>query len=291
MKSFAHDFLNLYNQPITEKKSECIIHHNNIYKLFWDVIVLLILLIVSIIVPYRLAFTDGEPFGWLLFYIITDTFFFIDIILTFLTSLYEADTGSEIVEKKVIARHYLKGWFWVDSISIIPLDFIMMEAQGQATILARFAKIGKLYKLMRMIRLTKVLKLLKSHHTVVAQFSAKMKINAGMERLMFFVVFFSFFFHISTCMFVFLCSLDYDTNSWLYDSYYYMMDKDELYIMSFYFIVTTTSTVGYGDLSASTTLERIFCIIIMLAGVTSFTFISGTLSSIISNSDAAASAL
>ena len=112
-----------------------------------------------------------------------------------------------------------------------------------------------------------------------------------MERLMFFVVFFSFFFHISTCMFVFLCSLDWDSNSWLYDSYYYMMDKDELYIMSFYFIVTTTSTVGYGDLSASTTLERIFCIIIMMAGVTSFTFISGTLSSIISNSDAAQSAL
>ena len=108
---------------------------------------------------------------------------------------------------------------------------------------------------------------------------------------MFFVVFFSFFFHISTCMFVFLCSLDWDSNSWLYDSYYYMMDKDELYIMSFYFIVTTTSTVGYGDLSASTTLERIFCIIIMMAGVTSFTFISGTLSSIISNSDAAQSAL
>ena len=69
------------------------------------------------------------------------------------------------------------------------------------------------------------------------------------------------------------------------------MSKDELYIMSFYFIVTTTSTVGYGDLSASTTLERIFCIIIMMAGVTSFTFISGTLSSIISNSDAAQSAL
>ena len=55
--------------------------------------------------------------------------------------------------------------------------------------------------------------------------------------------------------------------------------------MSLYFIVTTTSTVGYGDLSASTTVERMFCIVIMLAGVTSFTFISGTLSSILSNYD------
>ena len=55
--------------------------------------------------------------------------------------------------------------------------------------------------------------------------------------------------------------------------------------MSFYFIVTTTSTVGYGDLSASTTVERIFLIITMLAGVLSFTFISGALSSILSNYD------
>ena len=55
--------------------------------------------------------------------------------------------------------------------------------------------------------------------------------------------------------------------------------------MSFYFIVTTTSTVGYGDLSASTTVERFFCIVTMLAGVTAFTFISGALSSILSNYD------
>ena len=74
-------------------------------------------------------------------------------------------------------------------------------------------------------------------------------------------------------------------NSWLWDPYYYNMDPDQLYIMSFYFIVTTTSTVGYGDLSASTTLERFFCIVTMLAGVTAFTFISGALSSILSNYD------
>jgi voltage-gated potassium channel Kch len=55
--------------------------------------------------------------------------------------------------------------------------------------------------------------------------------------------------------------------------------------MSLYFIVTTTATVGYGDMSASTTLERIFCVLTMLAGVTSFTFISGALASILSNYD------
>ena len=86
-------------------------------------------------------------------------------------------------------------------------------------------------------------------------------------------------------MFIFIASFDEDMNSWLFDQYYYNMDDDALYIMALYFIVTTTSTVGYGDLSASTTVERIFCIILMLAGVTAFTFISGALSSILSNYD------
>ena len=86
-------------------------------------------------------------------------------------------------------------------------------------------------------------------------------------------------------MFVFFGTLDNDMSSWMWDPYYYLMESDELYIMSLYFIVTTTSTVGYGDLSASTTLERIYCIIIMIAGVTAFTFISGALSSILANYD------
>ena len=73
-----------------------------------------------------------------------------------------------MTDKKKIAKKYLKGWFWVDLISILPIDVILVSSQSKATILARFAKIGKLYKLIRMIRLAKVLKLLKSKNTVVS---------------------------------------------------------------------------------------------------------------------------
>ena len=190
----------------------------------------------------------------------------------------------EITDRSIIANKYLRGWFFIDVISILPVDLISYD-KAEVTVLARAAKIGKLYKLIRMIRLAKVLKLLKSKNTVVTQFTQKMKISQGMERLMFFMVFFVFFFHISTCMWIFIASVDLDTSSWLADPYYIYMDDEDLYLMSGYFIVTTISTVGYGDLSASTTLERVFCIIIMLAGVTTFTFISGALSSILSNYD------
>ena len=46
------------------------------------------------------------------------------------------------------------------------------------------------------------------------------------------------------------------------------------------------TTVGYGDMSAGTTVERVFCILLMVIGVIVFTFISGSLSSVLSNFDA-----
>lgn len=55
--------------------------------------------------------------------------------------------------------------------------------------------------------------------------------------------------------------------------------------MSFYFIISTVATVGYGDIKAVNAWERVFCVFLMLFGVTVFTFVSGALSSILSNYD------
>jgi hypothetical protein len=100
---------------------------SNFYKIVWDVLILILLLFVSMIVPFRLAFTDNESLGWLIYYTVTDCFFFIDIILTFFTSITDSQKVYEIVDKRVIARSYLTGWFWVDVISILPLDLILMQ--------------------------------------------------------------------------------------------------------------------------------------------------------------------
>ena len=64
-----------------------------------------------------------------------------------------------------------------------------------------------------------------------------------------------------------------------------------MYVFAIYFVVTTISTVGYGDMSAATPLERIYCVVLMLTGVSIFTFISGALSSILSNYDNSQAAL
>ena len=54
-----------------------------------------------------------------------------------------------------------------------------------------------------------------------------------------------------------------------------------------YFIMQTIATVGYGEIKPETSLEKGFCILLMVIGVSAFTYISGALSSLISNHDIA----
>ena len=63
------------------------------------------------------------------------------------------------------------------------------------------------------------------------------------------------------------------------------MSDWELYVTSFYFTVTTILTVGYGDILAISVAEKLMCIMLMIIGVVSFSFATGSLSSIISNYD------
>ena len=49
--------------------------------------------------------------------------------------------------------------------------------------------------------------------------------------------------------------------------------------------MTTITTVGFGDISGGTISEKIICVVLMVIGVISFSFATGTLSSILSNLD------
>lgn len=93
-------------------------------------------------------------------------------------------------------------------------------------------------------------------------------------------------------MFVFLSEFDEDTdNIWRFADPYQYYGPFDLYITSIYWTVTTMSTVGYGDISASTSMERLFSIVIMITGVLAFNLISGALGALITNYDSSQAAL
>ena len=169
----------------------------------------------------------------------------------------------------------------------------------------RVSRLGRLYRLVKLFKLFRILKIVKDRAKILSYLNEFLKIGLGLERLFFFVIVFMIILHVISCIWIITAQMadlvyDYDGQqsegqevaafeSWK-DSYG-DLSNDALYLTSFYFAVTTITTVGYGDITGQNTLERGISVIVMLIGVISFSFATGALSSIMQNYDQASAKL
>jgi hypothetical protein len=71
-----------------------IVHSNHIYKIYWDVFVVFLLVFVCIVIPFRLTFIpqkSDDNQRWEIAYYVIDGMFGVDIVLTFFTSIPDED--------------------------------------------------------------------------------------------------------------------------------------------------------------------------------------------------------
>ena len=134
-------------------------------KIWWDVLVSIVLLASCFTTPLNLAFPSAESneqYAIILW--VMDGMFLVDIVANFL-SAYEDEEFQMIDDRKLIAMSYLKGWFSVDVMAILPLDIILSmgggDVKGNMNSLLRVARIGKLYKLVKITRLVRLIKVIK----------------------------------------------------------------------------------------------------------------------------------
>jgi len=92
-----------------------------------------------------------------------DVFFLIDLILNFFTMQRDSKTNELIRKKRIICQNYVfKGWFWIDTLSIIPFEIISILL-GNSSLNLRFFK---MLKMIRLLRLTKIINYLKTNKKV-----------------------------------------------------------------------------------------------------------------------------
>jgi hypothetical protein len=106
-------------------------------------------------------------------------------------------------DRKMIAKRYLKGWFIIDMVSIIPFDVLLQASfEKNYNFLIRFAKLGRLYKLIKLTRLLKLAKVVKESGKFMKVFSDELKVNPSIERLCFFILVLLMLCHIGACIWI-----------------------------------------------------------------------------------------
>ena len=235
----------------------------------------------SIFTPARIAFTDADDLKWTVIDTIVDLLFAVDLILNFFFAYYDEEY-TLVDDRRTIAKTYLRSWFAVDLLSIAPVSLVFRI--GDFNSLFRIARASRLYRIVKLVRLVRMLKIAKERHKLVKYLHEVLKISESFERLFFFFLIFLVVCHVTCCFWIATARFsEFGPDTWV--SRYGLNDlsQAELYVASFYFTITTITTVGFGDISGGTTVERIICVLIMLFGVIAFSFSTGTLSNIIAD--------
>ena len=91
---------------------------------------MILLIKISFFVPYRIAFNEEPGLSSFAFWfdVLEDFYFLVDIFLNFRTEYW----GSHglVQNKRKIATNYLRTWFAIDVISIIPIQYIFIVVNG-----------------------------------------------------------------------------------------------------------------------------------------------------------------
>ena len=87
--------------------------------------------------------------------------FLIDIIVIFNTAIFDDDMNT-IYDRCLLTKSYLKGWFFIDLIAIIPFSlFLGSDGSGEAANLIRFTRFGRVVRMLKLAKLMRLMKLRK----------------------------------------------------------------------------------------------------------------------------------
>lgn len=246
------------------------------FRSFWNAYLVFLLLYVSIVSPYYFAFLGlgGRSF---FFYAerLVDATYVVEIVLMFFTAYERVNPYGWETSLSKIRRRYLCTWFCADVLATIPWDMIRTDKSPSFLQIFRFIRVLRVLKLVDLLRSMRM----KQWFTLI---EVKVNLRYGVFRMIKLAVVVLLVAHWTGCIFYFLGAVETvnGTPSWLGDEGLPTSNRG-LYIAALYFSMKTISSVGYGDITPVSTLERIYVIILMFIGAGIFGFIIGELGNII----------
>ncbi|XP_051999775.1 potassium/sodium hyperpolarization-activated cyclic nucleotide-gated channel 4-like [Xyrauchen texanus] len=136
-----------------------IIHPYSDFRFYWDLLMLMLMVGNLIILPVGITFfKDENTPPWIIFNVVSDTLFLVDLVLNFRTGIVKEDSTEILLDPKAIRERYLKSWFLVDFVSSIPVDYIFLMVDLEARL---DSEVYRTARALRIVRFTKILSLLR----------------------------------------------------------------------------------------------------------------------------------
>jgi len=205
----------------------------------------------------------------------TEIIFMLDFIFSTFKSYYNYEYKKITLTKKII-KHYLKSGFALDFLEAIPsyiISRVMCNKKKCETFyLSKLEVILSILLIMKSFKIFKALS--QKGNKVMEILYESISEYYYFEQLLSSIIYIFrcfCFFHALICIHIFLGKNNYP--NWLTSLRIQDKSLGYKYLCSFYFIMTTMTTVGYGDIVCISPIERNFQIILLAIGTVVYSFI------------------
>ncbi|XP_042468593.1 potassium channel KAT1-like isoform X2 [Zingiber officinale] len=243
------------------------------YRL-WELFLIFLVLYSAWICPFEFAFLRYLPRTICVVDSIVDSFFAIDIMLTFFVAFVDRKSYLLVDDPKRIASRYLSTWFVFDVCSTFPFQIISFSFNRNGNSLS--------FKLLSMLRLWRLHRV----SSLFARLEKDLRFNYFWTRCtkLFSVTIFAV--HFSGC-FSYMIADRYPqpTATWI-GAAIPSFKQDTVwfrYVTSIYFSITTLSTTGYGDFHAQNPREMLFAICYMFFNLGLTAYLIGNMTNLVVN--------
>uniref|UniRef100_G1QIT8 Hyperpolarization activated cyclic nucleotide gated potassium and sodium channel 2 n=1 Tax=Nomascus leucogenys TaxID=61853 RepID=G1QIT8_NOMLE len=248
---------------------------------YWDFTMLLFMVGNLIIIPVGITFFKDETTApWIVFNVVSDTFFLMDLVLNFRTGIVIEDNTEIILDPEKIKKKYLRTWFVVDFVSSIPVDYIFLIVEkgidSEVYKTARALRIVRFTKILSLLRLLRLSRLIRYIHQWEERGDAYLQLISMMLLLC----------HWDGCLqFLVPMLQDFPRNCWVSINGMVNHSWSELYSFALFKAMSHMLCIGYGRQAPESMTDIWLTMLSMIVGATCYAMFIGHATALIQSLD------
>jgi len=276
-----------------------IIHPHSNFRIFWDCVTMLVLMINYVYILYSIAFYNDGNTSFHVLFLISDIWFIFDMLINFRTGIVNENGVESVIETdpNTIRRSYIHGWFAIDLISSVPWDVI-------GSLFGDDLRLGKLFRILKVLKLFRVTRLAKAIHQWedVMDFQYGIQVNEYLVKMVKLAVIIFSVIHLNACVLFAVPSLmgfpgvqENEKHPILGPSWPYLRNLTQAepaiqYSWSVFKAASHMLVIGYGQAPPQCLYDMWVTIWSMITGCITFALMIAEITSVIQSMNSSASA-